>query len=107
MTGRTPLRDAKEMISPAVEAMVAELDPTPSDGPLLALVRRQAAVIDSMPDAVAVTMLPNHSGQLLKALAELEERARKRDRRQGPQPANPVRNLRASHAAFMAGGKRG
>jgi len=106
MAPRPSLRDARTMIAPAVEAMVAELDPPASDGPLLALVRRQAAVIDSMPDAVAVTMLPNHSGQLVKALAELEERARKRGRQDGPKAANPVRDLRASHAAFMAAGKR-
>ncbi len=66
--------------------------------------RRQAQVIDAMPDAVAVTMLPNHSGQLLKALGELEERARRRGRRNGPQPVNPVAELRRQHAAFM--GKR-
>ncbi len=104
MAGRAALRDAKAMIAPAVEAMVADLDPPPSDGPLLALLRRQAAVIDAMPDAVAVTMLPNHSGQLLKALAELEDRARERGRRDGPRAVNPVREMRAAHATFM--GKR-
>lgn len=98
------LRDAKALIAPAVEAMVAELDAPASDGPLLALVRRQARVIDHMSDAEAVAMLPNHSGQLVKALAELEDRARKRGRQDGPRPVNPVRDLRASHAAFM--GKR-
>lgn len=101
MTGRAQLRDARTMIAPAVEAMVADLDPPPADGPLLALVRRQAAVIDAMPDAVATTMLPNHSGQLLKALAELEDRARKRGQADAGQPANPVTDLRRSHAAFM------
>ena len=104
MAGRPALRDAKAMIAPAVEAMVADLDPPASDGPLLALVRRQAAVIDAMPDAARSRMLPNHSGQLLKALAELEDRARKRGRQDGPQPVNPVQEMRASHAAFM--GKR-
>jgi hypothetical protein len=99
------LRDAKTLISPAIDAMVAELDPPASDGPLIALLRRQARVIDAMPDAVAVSMLPNHTGQLVKVLAELEDRARKRGRQDGPRPVNPVRELRAGHAAFM--GKRG
>lgn len=104
MAAKTQLRDAKTLISPAIEAMAAELDPPAADGPLLALVRRQAAVIDAMPDAVAVTMLPNHSGQLLRALAELEERARRRGRDAAGRPANPVTELRRAHAAFM--GKR-
>jgi hypothetical protein len=104
MAGRASLRDASMMITPAIEAMVADLGAPASDGPLLALVRRQAHVIDRMSDDQAVSMLPNHSGQLLKALAELEDRARKRGRQDGPRPANPVRELRASHAAFM--GKR-
>jgi hypothetical protein len=95
------------MIAPAVEAMAADLDPPAADGPLLALIRRQAQVIDAMPDAVAVTMLPNHSGQLMRALAELEDRARRRGRQEGPRPANPVRDLRASHAAFMSGKRSG
>lgn len=102
MTARGQLRDAKEMIGPAIEAMVGELDVPASDGPLLALIRRQARVIDHMSDAEAVSMMPNHAGPLLRGLAELEERARKRGRDNGPQPANPVRDLRASHAAFMA-----
>jgi len=104
MAGRPQLRDAKTMITPAIEAMVADLDAPASDGPLLALVRRQAHVIDRMSDEQAVSMLPNHSGQLLKALAELEDRARKRGRQDGPRAANPVRDMRAAHATFM--GKR-
>jgi hypothetical protein len=91
------LRDAGQQIGPAVEVMVAELDPPPSDAPLLALVRRQARVIDAMPDAVAVSMLPNHTGQLLKALGELEDRARRR-RASRPGAPNPVRELRAEWA---------
>jgi len=87
-----------------VEAMVADLGAPPSDGPLLALVRRQAAVIDKMSDDAAVSMLPNHSGQLLKTLAELEDRARKRGRRDGPKAVNPVHELRAAHSRFMAKG---
>jgi hypothetical protein len=104
MASRTTLRDAKAMIGPAVEAMAADLDVPPSDGPLLALVRRQAAVIDKMSDDQAVSMLPNHAGPLLRAMAELEERARKRGRRDEPAAANPVRELRSAHARLI--GKR-
>lgn len=98
MAGRAPLRDAKAMIAPAVEAMVAGLEAPVSDGPLIALVRRQAAVLDAMPDAVAVSMLPNHAGPLLRALAELEDRARRR-RPAAAGAANPVREMRRDWAA--------
>jgi hypothetical protein len=101
MASKATLRDARTVIGPAIEAMVADLDAPPGDGPLIALVRRQAAVIDRMSDDQAVSMLPNHSGQLLKVLAELEDRARRRGRRDAPRQVNPVHELRASHARFM------
>jgi hypothetical protein len=91
------------MILPAVEQMVTDLDAPPSDAPLLALVRRQARVIDGMPDAVAVSMLPNHTGQLLKALAELEDRARRR-RASRPGAPNPVRQMRREWAKAAKSG---
>ena len=50
------------LLLPAVEKTLSALDPPDSDGALAALVRRQAAVIDAMPDAVAAAMMPNHGG---------------------------------------------
>jgi hypothetical protein len=100
--GHAPLRDARAMIVPAIEQMAADLDAPAADAPLLALVRRQAAVIDAMPDAVAVSMMPNHAGPLLKALAELEDRARRR-RPPTTGPANPVREMRKDWASKRRG----
>jgi hypothetical protein len=102
IVARVTLRDASAMIAPAVELMIGGLDAPDSDAPLLALVRRQARVIDHMGDAEAISMLPNHSGQLIKALAELEDRARRR-RAVRPGAPNPVRALRKDWAAGQRG----
>jgi hypothetical protein len=84
------------MIEPAVAALGG--DCPPADRPLLALARRMAATIDAMPDAMAGTMLPNHAGPFLKALAELEERARKRQAQErSAGKGNRVRQLQATH----------
>ena len=96
------LRDASQLITPTLEA----LDVPASDAPLLALARRMAATIDSMPDAMAGTMLPNHAGPFLKALAELEDRAAKRRARTGSGRPNRVSQLRAAHATSPAKRKR-
>jgi hypothetical protein len=96
-TART-LRNVNQLISPALEAAVAELDPPVSDGALVALCRRLAATIDEMPPAVGQAMIPNFAGPLLRALTELEDRARKRGR-QGPPVVSPVAELRKAHAA--------
>jgi hypothetical protein len=92
------LRSADQLISPAIDAMVAALDPPDADGPLVALVRRQARVIDGMPDAVASAMLPNHGGPLLRALAELERRAAAR-RKPEQGPKTRLAQLREARAA--------
>lgn len=97
MAGKPRLRDAGQLIGPAVEQMIAALGAPDSDSALVALVRRQAAVIDGMADAVAVSMLPNHTGQLIKALAELEARAAKR-RKAPPGPPSRLDQLRAVRA---------
>jgi hypothetical protein len=102
MTGKRSLRDAAELITPAVEQMITALSPPDGDAPLVALVRRQARVIDGMGDEVAVTMMPNHTGQLLKALTELELRSRRRGEARGGAP-NPVRDMRKSWASGPAG----
>ena len=90
----TTLRDAGQMIGPTLDA----LDVPDADKPLLALVRRMAATIDAMPDAMAGTMLPNHAGPVLRALGELEDRARRRRERERPKRANPVVALRSASA---------
>lgn len=72
------LRSADELVGPKVAALASALECPASDAPLLALARRMAAVIDDMPDAVAVSMLPNHAGPLIRVLAELDARSRKR-----------------------------
>ncbi len=64
------------MLGPAVAALGEALDPPAAD--LLALARRLAATIDAMPPAVAVPMLPNHAGPLVKVLTELDARYRRR-----------------------------
>lgn len=98
MAARGILKSAGELVRPAVERMVAAIEPPESDAPLVALVRRQARVIDAMPDAAAISMLPNHTGQLIKSLAELEKRAQAR-RVPAAAPANPVRQMRREWAA--------
>jgi hypothetical protein len=102
MAGMTNLRDASHLIEPTL----AELEVPASDAPLLALARRMAATIDAMPDAMAGTMLPNHAGPFLKALAELEDRAAKRRARTGAGRPNRVSQLRAAHASTAARRKR-
>lgn len=100
MTARN-LRDAGQMIGPAVDGLGEALDAPVSDAPLLALARRFAATIDAMSNAEAVTMLPNHAGPLIKVLAELETRAQRR-RSKGTGRANKVAHLRAAHATATA-----
>jgi hypothetical protein len=92
------LRNASQMIGPAIESLCDAPDLPESDAPLLALARRIAATIDAMPDGIAQTMLPNHAGPLLKVLAELETRAVARRK---PVTSKPSRlaQLRAANAA--------
>jgi len=100
------LRPVTELMVPAVEQMLAAIDPPPEDAALAAAVRICARTIDEMAPGVRAAMLANVLGPMLRSLKELDDRARKRGRRDGPRPVNPVTELRASHAAFMAGGKR-
>jgi hypothetical protein len=106
MAGRPALRNASELMVPAVEEMLAAIDAPAEDAALVAAVRICARTIDEMAPAVRAAMLANVLGPMLRTLKELDDRARKRGRQDGPRPANPVRELRAQHAAFMGGGKR-
>ena len=101
MTRARSLRDASQLVGPAVERMVEALDPPDEDLPLIAIARRQAAVIDAMPDEVAIGMMPNHAGPLIKVLGELAERARKRRGPERPRTENPVQAMRRAHAESM------
>jgi hypothetical protein len=100
------LRPADELMLPAVEEMLAALDAPPEDAALVAAVRICARTIDDMAPAVRAAMLSNVLGPMLRTLKELDDRAQRRGRQDAAQPANPVRELRASHAAFMAPGRR-
>ncbi len=100
------LRDASQMLEPAVAALGETLGCPAADAPLLALARRMAATIDAMPDAMAGTMLPNHAGPFLKALAELETRAAKRRAPGAGRQRSKVASLRAAHAQTAAKRKR-
>jgi hypothetical protein len=97
MAARRALRDAKLLVLPAVERTLAALEPPDSDSALVALVRRQAAVIDAMPDGVAAAMMPNHGGPLLRGLTELEARAAKRRKlpKGAPSQLDRLREARA------------
>lgn len=92
------LRSADQRVLPAVDAMTAAGDYPESDAPLLALARRLAASIDAMPEAVAVAMLPQHTGQLVKVLGELEARAGRRGTVAPGQPSR-LEQLRAARSA--------
>jgi hypothetical protein len=94
MTSRN-LRDAGQLLAPAVEGLGDALGAPAADAPLLALARRMAATIDAMPDGVAVAMLPNHAGPLIKVLAELEARANARRKPAAGKPSR-LNQLRAA-----------
>jgi hypothetical protein len=101
------LRDAAQLVAPAVEAMASAMDPPGEDEPLLALARTLSATIDGMPEALRPTMLPQCSGQLVRVLTELHKRAAARGRpgaRRGP---NRIAQLRAAHAQSAAVRRRG
>jgi hypothetical protein len=98
LTANRRLRDADQLLGPAVERMVEALGAPDADAALVALVRRQAAVIDGMPDGVAVALLPQHSGQLVKALAELQARAAARGQAADTRPSK-LDQLRAARAS--------
>lgn len=98
MTQNRSLRSADSLLVPALAATVAALGAPDADAALVRLAEVIAATIDAMPDAVRTTMLPNHTGQLVKVLAELEVRAARR--RKAPSgPPNRLQQLRAARAA--------
>jgi hypothetical protein len=96
------LRPAEELIGPRVAEMVAAYDCPAADAPLVALARTLAATIDAMPPGVRTTMLPQHSGQLTRVLAELDARAARRAKPQR-RAQSQLDLLRAEQARNLRG----
>lgn len=95
------VRAADELVKPALTRWLAADEPPVEDGPLAALACALAATVDSMPPALRPTMLPQCSGQLVRVLGELEQRAaRRRVRPAGP--PSMLDQLRAARAASDA-----
>lgn len=108
MARRPALHSADDLLAPAIERTIAAVDPPESDAALVALARIMARTVDRMTDAERAVMLGQTAPQVLRVLVELEQRARCRREPAGrPAAANPVRDMRRQHAAFMTGGKRG
>lgn len=105
LTQNRRLRSADSLLAPALATTVAALNPPDADAALVRLAEVIAATIDDMPDAVRVTMLPNHTGQLVKTLAELEARAARRRMPASGAP-NRLQQLRAARTASDAGRRR-
>lgn len=93
------MRDADELMLPAVRETVAALDPPAADAALVRLAETLARSVDHMPPAVADAMLAQVSGQLLRVLKELDDRARARrvPARGGSAKPGKVAQLRSAH----------
>jgi hypothetical protein len=102
------LRDADRTLVAAVRVTVAALDAPETDRALIGVAVVLAETIDLMGPGERLSLLPQHTGQLQRALAELEARAaRRRAPAQGPAAAktvNPVDELRRAHAKRVARG---
>src|SRR5258708_12083249 len=86
MAGRGVLRDAGELISPALAETVAAIGPPEADAALVRLTAVVASSIDHMAPAVRDVMLGQTAPLLLKLLQELDKRAM---RRQQPGKGGP------------------
>jgi hypothetical protein len=100
------LRSADRTVLAAVKVTAAALDPPDEDLALVKVAEVIAETIDAMGPGERLSLLPQHTGQLVKALAELEARAA---RRRAPVPAppaaapvNPLDELRRTHARRVA-----
>jgi hypothetical protein len=93
------LHDADQLLSPALARTVAAIGPPESDAALVRLAEIVAGAIDGMSAAERRAMLGQTAPLVLKVLAELEDRRR---RREGPPVAprveNPVDAMRRAHA---------
>lgn len=103
MGSRQPLRDAGELLAPAVDRMVEAIDPPESDAAVVALARILAKTVDRMSDAERAVMIGQTAPQVLRVLKELDDRARRRAAASPQQGAsNPVREMRRAYAARRA-----
>ena len=100
------LRDADRTMSGAVARTLDALDVPDEDLAVAELARQLAETIDAMPAALRPTMVAQTGGALLKVLADLEARARKRRAAEPPRQLDALERLRDEHARFMAPGKR-
>lgn len=100
------LRSADRTLTAAVAVTVAALGAPDSDRALVAVAETIAGTIDAMCTGERLSMLPQHTGQLVKVLAELEARAAKRrvpaEAERPAAVANPVHDLRRAHARRTA-----
>ena len=107
-----PVRSADRTLGAALKVTVAALDAPESDAALIRVAEVLAEVIDAMELGQRLSLLPQHTGQLVKVLGELEARAVRRRvpvaAAPGKAPADPVDELRRAHARRVArGGKAG
>lgn len=101
------LRSVDRSLVAAVKVTVAAIDPPETDLALARLAEVLAETIDAMALGQRETLLPQHSGQLVKVLGDLEARAAKR---RAPvlaapaaaAPVNPLDELRKVHSRQVA-----
>ncbi len=94
------VRDADELVAPALRETIAALKPPASDNALVRLAEVVAATIDELEGGQRGMMLGQTAPMLLKVLVELEARAVKR--RAAEHPAgrvNKVAQIRGARAA--------
>jgi hypothetical protein len=101
-------RSADRTVLAAVKATAAALDPPESDLALVRVAETIADTIDLMGPGERLSLLPQHTGQLVKVLGELEARAAKRRAAvpappaEAKAPVNPLDELRRAHARRVA-----
>lgn len=105
------LRSVDRSLLGAVKLTVAALAVPDEDLALVRAAEVVAVTIDEMPPGTRTAMLPQHVGQLVRCLNELEARAVKRrapvpaPAAAGAAPVNPLTELRRVHSQRVA--KRG
>jgi hypothetical protein len=103
------VRSAEATVLAAVRATVAAMDPPDTDLALVRVAETIAETIDLMGPGERLNLLPQHTGQLVKVLAELEARAAKRRAAVPAAPqqaaASPLDELRRAHARRTARGR--